>query len=109
MTRQNEIVNLQNQQLKYVQQKLAIKTAVVKQVDTRHVDICDRYNRDWRYHKDEQVWITRAAGMEPQIKSNTYERGHYYVFDPNNWRRVSVNSCDQFSCDLTTCSNEVLL
>ncbi|XP_067945931.1 CCR4-NOT transcription complex subunit 2-like [Watersipora subatra] len=46
------------------------------------------YNRDWRYHKEEQVWITRAAGMEPQFKSNTFEMGHYYVFDPTNWRRV---------------------
>ncbi|XP_032813839.2 CCR4-NOT transcription complex subunit 2 [Petromyzon marinus] len=47
------------------------------------------YNRDWRYHKDERVWITRAPGMEPQMKTNTYERGTYLFFDCHNWRKVA--------------------
>ena len=47
------------------------------------------YNRDWRYHKDEKIWITRAPGMPPIEKTTTYERGTYYFFDPNNWRRVA--------------------
>lgn len=46
------------------------------------------YARDWRYHKDERVWITRFPGMEPQIKTNTYERGTYYYFHSQGWRKV---------------------
>lgn len=47
-----------------------------------------RYTRDWRYHKEERVWITRAPGVEPTHKSAMYERGMYYFFDVQNWRRV---------------------
>jgi len=46
------------------------------------------YNRDWRYHKEERVWITRAPGMAPSEKTTTYERGTYYFFDVVNWRKV---------------------
>uniref|UniRef100_A0A8C7HV45 CCR4-NOT transcription complex subunit 2 n=1 Tax=Oncorhynchus kisutch TaxID=8019 RepID=A0A8C7HV45_ONCKI len=47
------------------------------------------FNRDWRYHKEERVWITRAPGMEPTLKTNAYERGTYYFFDCLNWRESS--------------------
>lgn len=38
-----------------------------------------RYERDWRYHTDEKVWLTLIPGMD-----NTY-----YFFDPQNWRKVA--------------------
>ena len=47
------------------------------------------YNREWRYHMEEKVWITQAPGMQVQEKTSTYERGTYYYFDPQNWRRVA--------------------
>lgn len=46
------------------------------------------YNRDWRYHKEERVWIARAPGVEAIEKTPIFERGTYYVFDPNSWRKV---------------------
>ncbi|XP_064490312.1 CCR4-NOT transcription complex subunit 2-like isoform X2 [Ornithodoros turicata] len=46
------------------------------------------YSRDWRFHKDERVWITRA-GISPTEKTSTYERGTYFFFDPLNWRKVA--------------------
>lgn len=46
------------------------------------------HNRDWRYHKEEQLWITRAHGMVPSEKTQTYERGTYYFFDVASWRKV---------------------
>merc|ERR1719445_2363391 len=49
----------------------------------------ESYNRDWRYHKDDRVWITRAPGMAPSEKTQSYERGTYYFFDVTNWRKVS--------------------
>nr|CAB3232223.1 CCR4-NOT transcription complex subunit 2 [Phallusia mammillata] len=47
------------------------------------------YNRDWRYHKEERIWITRAPGIEPRTKTSTYEQGTYYYFDCQNWRKVA--------------------
>ena len=47
-----------------------------------------RYSRDWRYHKEERVWITRAPNVEPMVKTSSYERGTYYFFDAQNWRKV---------------------
>ena len=46
------------------------------------------HNRDWRYHKEERLWITRAPGMVPTEKTQTYERGTYYFFDVSTWRKV---------------------
>ncbi|XP_023333121.1 CCR4-NOT transcription complex subunit 2 [Eurytemora carolleeae] len=46
------------------------------------------HNRDWRYHKEERLWITRAPGMVPLEKTQTYERGTYYFFDVSTWRKV---------------------
>lgn len=46
------------------------------------------YSREWRYHKEEKVWITRAPGIAPSEKTNSYERGTYYIFDAHLWRRV---------------------
>ncbi|XP_046406651.1 CCR4-NOT transcription complex subunit 2 isoform X7 [Ischnura elegans] len=46
------------------------------------------YNRDWRFHVDEKVWITRAPGMQLLEKTQSYERGTYYFFDAINWRKV---------------------
>ena len=34
------------------------------------------------------MWITRAQGMVPIEKTATYERGTYYFFDVNCWRKV---------------------
>ncbi|KAK2718807.1 CCR4-NOT transcription complex subunit 2-like [Artemia franciscana] len=47
------------------------------------------YSRDWRYHREERVWITRAPGMVPVEKTNSYERGTYFFWDPQNWRKVA--------------------
>lgn len=47
------------------------------------------YSREWRYHKEEKVWITRAPGIPPSEKTNSYERGTYYIFDAQLWRRVA--------------------
>lgn len=47
------------------------------------------YARDWRYHKEERLWLTRAPGVEPQLKTSSYERGTYYFFDCTTWRKVA--------------------
>ncbi|XP_047991426.1 regulator of gene activity isoform X2 [Leguminivora glycinivorella] len=47
------------------------------------------YNREWRYHMEEKVWISQAPGMPMVEKTPTYERGTYYFFDAHNWRKVA--------------------
>ncbi|XP_059152441.1 CCR4-NOT transcription complex subunit 2-like isoform X2 [Physella acuta] len=47
------------------------------------------YNRDWRYHKEERVWLTRAPQCEVYNKTQTSERGTYLFFDANQWRKVA--------------------
>lgn len=46
------------------------------------------YKRNWRYHKDLHLWLTKDVGSEPTQKTATYERGTYVFFDPNTWERV---------------------
>lgn len=55
------------------------------------------YNREWRYHKEDKVWITRAPGIIPSEKTNSYERGTYYIFDAQLWRRVPRESVLQYA------------
>lgn len=47
-----------------------------------------RHNRDWRYHIEEKVWITRVPGITHYEKNGQSERGTFYYFDAQNWRRV---------------------
>ncbi|XP_043830749.1 CCR4-NOT transcription complex subunit 2-like [Dromiciops gliroides] len=47
------------------------------------------FDRGWRYHKEERVWITRVPGMEPTVKTSTSERGTYYFFDCLSWSKVA--------------------
>ncbi|XP_076242961.1 CCR4-NOT transcription complex subunit regena isoform X2 [Calliopsis andreniformis] len=47
------------------------------------------YSREWRYHMEEKVWITQAPGLGLVEKTSTYERGTYYYFDAQSWRKVA--------------------
>ncbi|CAG8761015.1 14757_t:CDS:2, partial [Acaulospora morrowiae] len=46
------------------------------------------YNRNWRYHKELRVWLTKEQGTEPFAKTQTFERGNYILFDPASWEKV---------------------
>ncbi|KAK6533867.1 hypothetical protein TWF281_005216 [Arthrobotrys megalospora] len=44
--------------------------------------------RNWRYHKDLQVWLTKVPGNEPsQIVQGRFEKGVYVFFEPTAWER----------------------
>lgn len=49
------------------------------------------YARNWRYHKELHVWLTKEQGTEPTQKTPTFERGTYVFFDPSVWEKVSKN------------------
>ncbi|KAE8219557.1 hypothetical protein CF319_g6763 [Tilletia indica] len=50
------------------------------------------YNRNWRYEKTLQLWLTKdAAHPEPSQKTPTFERGAYVFFDPVSWEKATKN------------------
>ncbi len=48
-------------------------------------------NRNWRYHKKLQCWLTKDELMQPVLVGNGVERGYYIVFDPKLWSRERVS------------------
>jgi CCR4-NOT transcription complex subunit 2 len=44
-----------------------------------------RWNRNWRYHKDLRLWITKETGTSPSQKVPGGEQGTYTFWDPENW------------------------
>ncbi|EPS60846.1 hypothetical protein M569_13954, partial [Genlisea aurea] len=46
------------------------------------------YNRGWLYHREQRFWFMRVPNVEPLVKTNTYERGSYIIFDPNSWDTI---------------------
>ena len=46
-----------------------------------------RANRDWVYHKEYQIWITRAPGFELIERTPQVERGVFQYFDVKNWKK----------------------
>jgi CCR4-NOT transcription complex subunit 2 len=58
------------------------------------------YNRDWRFHKELKMWLTRVTAqtatapvpevtkyMAPGATTQTGERGSYYFWDPEKWAK----------------------
>jgi len=43
------------------------------------------FNRNWRYHKDLRLWITKETGTTPSQKVQGGEQGQYTFWDPENW------------------------
>ncbi|XP_049826301.1 putative uncharacterized protein DDB_G0267840 isoform X2 [Aethina tumida] len=59
-------------------------------VDNLQIEVAEElYNRGWRCHMEEKVWITAIPGMVPFDKTFIYERGMYYFFDVEDWRIVA--------------------
>ncbi|KAI7870021.1 hypothetical protein BDF14DRAFT_1778573 [Spinellus fusiger] len=53
------------------------------------------YNRNWRYHKELGLWVTKEAdengrpvSLFRRTSANAIERGVYSFFDPAVWQRV---------------------
>ncbi|KAJ3669124.1 hypothetical protein LUZ60_011074 [Juncus effusus] len=46
------------------------------------------YVRGWFYHRELRAWLTRVPNMEPMVKTQVYERGSYFCFDPSIWDTI---------------------
>lgn len=49
-----------------------------------------RTNRNWRWHKKLQIWLTKDDMMVPTPLSPNHERGYYVIWDTTNWRKERV-------------------
>ena len=48
-----------------------------------------RHSRDWRYHIEEKIWITRIpGGINQYEKTGTKERETFHYFDAQSWKRL---------------------
>jgi CCR4-NOT transcription complex subunit 2 len=45
-------------------------------------------SRNWRFHKELGVWLTKEPGVEPSVRTATMERGQYIFWDASRWERV---------------------
>ncbi|KDQ62074.1 hypothetical protein JAAARDRAFT_189448 [Jaapia argillacea MUCL 33604] len=45
------------------------------------------WNRNWRYHKELRLWITKETGTAPSQKVPGGEQGTYTYWDPDNWEK----------------------
>ncbi|XP_078180539.1 NOT2 / NOT3 / NOT5 family isoform X4 [Carex rostrata] len=50
------------------------------------------YNRGWFYHRDLRAWLTRVPNVEPVVKTQLFERGSYFCFDPTIWDTIRKES-----------------
>lgn len=55
------------------------------------------YERDWRYHVEKRFWLTKVPGLEPQQKTNSFEKGVYTVFDVSQWRKLQLEMTIEYN------------
>ncbi|KZT28743.1 hypothetical protein NEOLEDRAFT_1128937 [Neolentinus lepideus HHB14362 ss-1] len=46
------------------------------------------WNRNWRYHKELRLWITKEAGTNASHKLAGGESGTYTYWDPDSWEKA---------------------
>lgn len=46
------------------------------------------WNRNWRYHKELRLWLTKETGTTPWQKVPGGEQGTYSYWDPENWEKA---------------------
>lgn len=46
-----------------------------------------RFNRNWRYHKELRLWLTKEAGTSASRKVEGGEHGTYTYWDPESWEK----------------------
>ena len=46
------------------------------------------FERGWRFHTVDKVWLARWPGVTPEMKTTDWEEGLYQYFDVKAWRRI---------------------
>jgi hypothetical protein len=55
------------------------------------------YDRDWRFHKEKRIWITKVPGVEAHHKTPTFEKGFYLYFDVQQWKKVQAEMTIEYN------------
>ena len=55
------------------------------------------HNRNWRYHKEERVWIMKMQNLEPVTRTHIFEQGTYFVFDVKQFKKVQKEMTIEYS------------
>ncbi|KAK8118841.1 uncharacterized protein PG998_003467 [Apiospora kogelbergensis] len=45
-------------------------------------------NRNWRWHKKHQLWLTKDEIMTPRLLSHQHEQGYYIIWDTTTWQKT---------------------
>jgi CCR4-NOT transcription complex subunit 2 len=53
----------------------------------RRAEFSSSWNRQWRYHKELRLWITKETGAPSSAKIPGGEQGTYSYWDPENWEK----------------------
>ncbi|KAJ2161582.1 transcriptional regulator [Coemansia sp. RSA 552] len=46
------------------------------------------YRRQWRYHKELRLWLTKDPETQPTTRTSRGEQGVFIFFDPGVWQKV---------------------
>ncbi|KAJ1720604.1 transcriptional regulator [Coemansia erecta] len=46
------------------------------------------YRRQWRYHKEMRLWLTKDPESQPTARTQRGEQGIFVFFDPSVWQKV---------------------
>lgn len=46
------------------------------------------FQRNWKFHKEEKIWISRTRNIEARVKNSNYEEGTFMVWDVESWKKV---------------------
>lgn len=46
------------------------------------------WNRNWRFHKELRVWLTKETGTSPSQKQPGGETGMFTIWDSENWEKT---------------------
>ena len=46
------------------------------------------FDRGWRFHMVDRVWLARWPGVSPEKKTEDWEEGLYQYFDVKVWKKI---------------------
>ncbi|KAK7958310.1 hypothetical protein PG988_013158 [Apiospora saccharicola] len=54
----------------------------------QHQAAMELNNRNWRWHKKLQLWLTKDEIMTPRLLSHQHEQGYYIIWDTTTWQKT---------------------
>jgi len=55
------------------------------------------YNRNWRFHKEKKIWISKTQNIKAREQNINYEEGTFHVWDVDSWKKVPKDMKVEYS------------